>query len=271
MGIRAVKSVISIITALAFALAIASAQPVYAQSPTSAESMKSANDLYNIERYQEAAQSYERLVGLGYDDKDLFYNLGNAYYKQDDVGRAVLNYLRAQRLAPRDEDIKVNLAFAREQTADALEPIEFGGPLASFARAIPFASTNTAAVLLLILWATIAGSVAWWLAKPTPRTRLTALVTIGAAGLLMTMFAVVLAGNFKADSAYSGAAIIVVNEVKILSGPGPQYTEEFTLHSGAETSLIEIRRNWTRISVPATDLQGWVPRRAVEPVVPRAS
>jgi hypothetical protein len=52
------------IAALITALALASVQTIYAQSPTPAENMASANDLYNIERYQEAAQSYERLVGL---------------------------------------------------------------------------------------------------------------------------------------------------------------------------------------------------------------
>jgi len=89
MGVRAVTLVVSMIAALITALALASVQTIYAQSPTPAENMASANDLYNIERYQEAAQSYERLVGLGYEDQDLFYNLGNAYYKQDDLGRAI--------------------------------------------------------------------------------------------------------------------------------------------------------------------------------------
>ena len=233
--------------------------------------MTSANDLYNIERYQEAAQTYERLVGLGYEDQYLFYNLGNAYYKQDDVGRAILNYMRAQRLAPRDEDIQVNLNFVRGQTADALEPIELGGPLASFARAMPFASINTTAALLLALWAVIAGSIAWWMAKPMPRARHPAQIIAATASALMILSAVLLTGHLMADSAYNDTTIIVASEVEVLSGPGTQYAEEFTLHSGTETELIEVRGNWTRISVPANELQGWVPRRAVESVVPPAS
>ena len=265
------KLVVSMVAALASALAIASVQPISAQSPTPAEYLASANDLYNVERYQEAARSYERLVGLGYEDEDLFYNLGNAYYKQDDLGRAVLNYLRAQRLAPRDEDIQANLTFVRGQTADALEPIELGGPLASFARAMPFASINTTAALLLVLWAIIAGSFAWWIAKPMPGARHPAQITAGAAGALMILSAVLLTGHLMADSAYDDTTIIVASEVEVLSGPGIQYAEEFTLHSGTETELIEVRGNWTRISVPATELQGWVPRHTVEPVVPPAS
>lgn len=136
---------------------------------------------------------------------------------------------------------------------------------------MPFASINTTAALLLVLWAVIASSIAWWIAKPMPGTRHPAQIIIGAAGALMILSAVLLTGHLMADSAYNDTTIIVASEVELLSGPGAQYTEEFTLHSGTETKLIEIRGNWTRISVPATELQGWVPRHTVEPVVPSAS
>jgi tetratricopeptide (TPR) repeat protein len=271
MGVRAVKIVSVIILTLITAWAIASVHPAYAQSPSPAEFMESANDLYNIERYQEASLSYERLVGLGYEDQDLFYNLGNAYFKQDELGRAILNYLRAQRLSPNDDDIKANLKFVREQTTDASKPTEFGGSLASFSNAIPFASTNTIAVLLLGLWAVIAGSIAWWILKPTTGTMHPAFISAGTAGVLVILSVILLMGALNSDSAYDDTSVIVATEVGVLSGPGTQYIEEFTLHSGTETELIEVRGNWSLIAVPATDLQGWVPRHTVESVVPTTS
>jgi len=266
-----VRFISVIIVAVAVAWAIASVHPAYAQSPTPAEFMESANDLYNIERYQEAALSYERLVGLGYEDQDLFYNLGNAYFKQDDVGRAILNYLRAQRLSPNDDDIKANLKFVREQATDASEPTESGGSLASFSNAIPYASTNTIAVLLLGLWAVIAGSIAWWILRPTLRILHPAFISAGTAGVLVILSVFLLIGALNSDSAYTDTTVIVATEVGVLSGPGDQYIEEFTLHSGTETELIEVRGNWSLIAVPSTDLRGWVPRHSVESVVPTTS
>ena len=271
MGLRAVKLIAVSIAVLITAWAIASAHTAHAQSPSPAEFMESANNLYNTERYHEAAQSYERLVGLGYEDEDLYYNLGNAYYKQDDLGRAILNYMRARRLAPNDEDIEANLIFVQEQTSDALESVEFGSPLASFYNAVPFASTNTVAGLMLASWALIAGSIAWWVIKSMPRAKHPATIIAGTGIALLALSVILLAGAPQADSQYEDTTIIVANEVQALSGPGPQYAEEFVLHGGAETELIEVRGNWSRISVPATELQGWVPRHTLEPVVPPAS
>ena len=247
------------------------AQPAFAQSPSPADAMASANDLYNSERYQEAARSYERLVGLGHEDEDLFYNLGNAYYRQDDLGRAILNYLKAQRLAPRDGDIQANLSFVQSQTVDELEPAEFGNSLTSFANAMPFESTNTTAGLMLVAWIAFAGSIAWWVIKAMPSIKHPSLITAGITGALLVLSAILLTGSLQSESEYDDTTVIVASEVGVMSGPGPQYAEEFILHSGAETELIEVRGNWSRIRVPATDLQGWIPRRAVESVVPSNS
>ena len=83
--------------------------------------MAATNALYEDGRYEQAARSFQQLVDKGYGDPVLYYNLGNAYFKQGDIGRAILNYLRAERLAPRDDDIRTNLDFARSQTLDLLE------------------------------------------------------------------------------------------------------------------------------------------------------
>ena len=64
----------------------------------------------------------------------------------------------------------------------------------------------------------------------------------------------------------SREAVIVAEEVDVLSGPGNRYNPEFTLHAGAETGLVERRGVWARIALPGGSLQGWVPGAAVEQV-----
>ena len=75
---------------------------VFAQEPSPGELMARANVHYDREEYAEAIQQYEALIGQGYRDAAVHYNLGNAYLESGDLGRAILNYLRAEELSPRD-------------------------------------------------------------------------------------------------------------------------------------------------------------------------
>ena len=80
--------------------------------------MAKANESYERGEYAEAAQQYEALVDQGYYDAALYLNLGNAYFESGDLGRAILSYLRAQELSPRDSDIRDNLELAHSMTVD---------------------------------------------------------------------------------------------------------------------------------------------------------
>ena len=106
---------------VALGLLAALAAGVLAQDLPPAELMAEANRRYQRGEYAEAAQQYEALIGRGYWDAAVHYNLGNAYLESGGLGRAVLNYLRAEELSPRDPDILANLAIARSRTVDQLE------------------------------------------------------------------------------------------------------------------------------------------------------
>ncbi len=240
-----------------------------AQGPGDLEAMAASNALYEDGRYEQAARSYQQLADKGYDDPALYYNLGNAYFKQGDLGRAILNYLRAERIAPRDGDVKANLDFARSQTLDVLESNE--APFVRFATGLLLRVTiGELGAVALALWLLFSACLLLamigprhWLAWARP-------VTLAAAVLLM-LGGGALAGRLYFDSA-SNEAVIVAEEVDVVSGPGSRYTPEFTLHAGAETGLMERRGAWARIALPGGSLQGWVPAADVEEVeAPRAA
>lgn len=87
----------------------------------SAITKKNADDEYKKENYQQAIRDYEELLKKGA-SADLYFNLGNAYYRTDNITRAVLNYERALQLSPGDEDIRFNLQMARSKTIDKITP-----------------------------------------------------------------------------------------------------------------------------------------------------
>src|SRR5881394_716957 len=82
-----------------------------------------ANQLYRKAEYDKAATMYEQIIKNGYESPALYYNLGNARFKLKDVPGSIVNYERARRLAPRDEDIAYNLRLANLRVIDKIEPI----------------------------------------------------------------------------------------------------------------------------------------------------
>jgi tetratricopeptide (TPR) repeat protein len=129
---------------------------VFAQTSTNLTTLEVANRLYENGRYAEAAQTYEQLVAGGVQDSTVFYNLGNAYYQQGNFGHAILNYERAQRLAPRDADVQTNLALAREKIVDQYgEDDALLNQLAVWARS--WLTLNEMAVAALVLWLFLGG------------------------------------------------------------------------------------------------------------------
>ena len=234
-----------------------------AQAPSPADLMAEANAQYEDEEYAAAAQQYEALIDSGYEDAALYYNLGNAYFKSGDLGRAVLNYLRAEELSPRDPDIRANLEFARARTVD---DVESGGESLA-------ASVSTAArrwvtvgemgVLSLLLWivSVIAiGTLVVWRTVPRRTAVRNGAVVASAATLVSFLLLLsMLYANPNDDS-----AVVVESKIDVVSGPGKQYELEFPLHSGAQVRLIDSRQGWVRIALPGDDLQGWVPSDAVE-------
>jgi hypothetical protein len=236
-------------------------------SATAVEKMRTANRLYEADQIDLAMQAYEQLAGQGVVDSTLFYNLGNAYFKQGDSGRAILTYRRAQELAPRDPDIKANLALARAQAVDEFEPAGEAGLLSQYGQTVRDLFTlNEVAmaalagwilfVFLLILFISTRPGSAW---RRVLRYALTAAAVVLVVGVLS------LGSTLYLEQSRS-EGVVVAAKVDVTSGPGAQYVTEFTLHSGAEVDLIEVRPNWVHLALPGSELEGWVPANAIEPV-----
>lgn len=235
--------------------------PPAQDSVTPTEAMLVANQNYEAGQYAEASAIYETILESGLYHSTVYYNLGNAYFKQGDLGRAILNYRRAQRLDPRDADIGANLRIARAQTVDQLEVPAEGGLSDLVKIAEEWLTLHEAMLLALILWLGIGCLAVLALFKPIWRRGCA--IGMGVLALFLVIGLISIANRTYTEQNYP-PAVIVAEAVDVTSGPGTsqQYLVEFTLHAGAEVSLIESRANWNRISLPG-NLQGWVPAEAV--------
>ncbi len=248
---------------------VALGSPALAQDEvTPTEAMRVANDHYQAGAFIEAATIYETITAAGIQDSALYFNLGNAYYKSGDLGRAILNYRRALYLDPRDSDIYQNLTIARLQTLDRLDN-SAGSSLTNLVQAAEEWFTLTeAAVLALLLW--LSTSTLLTVAILSRRIRKYALWAAAVPGLFLVAGLLSMA-NRSYTTSNAPPAVVVAPEVDVTSGPGSStdYVVEFTLHTGAEVRLTDSRPNWRQISLPGENFKGWVPADTVELVIPQ--
>ena len=239
--------------------------PANAQSPAATDLMAEANARYDREEYAEAVLLYESLVEDGYHDTALYYNLGNAHLGSGDLGRAILSYLRAEDLSPRDPNIRANLELARGMTVDRVEFERISLiESVSFVGLWWFTVTEVGAVSLLLwmLSALSIGVLLIWRAFPLRAV----LRTLAGAGVIATLASSLLLLSILFVNPYSNTGVVVVEVVEVLSGPGSQYPEEFIIHSGAQVQLVDSRQGWVMVELPGGGLHGWVPAHAIEPV-----
>ncbi|MEE2708722.1 MAG: tetratricopeptide repeat protein [Gemmatimonadota bacterium] len=223
------------------------------------ELYRQGNAFYEREQYPEASRTYERIVQQGFHNGFVFYNLGNAHFKQNQIGRAILAYERAARLMPRDRDLQANLEIANQRTIDRLEkPDPWVGH-----RLLRSVTVNevTAATSLLASLLFITGILFVLTDSSTFRRRLFQIgVVVGA------LF--VLCGGTAAIRVYDEGrfeAIILSRECEARSGPANSKELLFSLHEGTKVSIVEKRGSWKRIALPDGN-EGWVDGESLEEI-----
>ena len=221
-----------------------------------------ADSLYTAERYQEAAQQYEALLKQG-ESADIYYNLGNAYYRMDDITHAVLAYERALLLSPGDADVRFNLQMARSKTIDKIVPeseMFFVTWYRSLVRLMSVDAWGRTALIslvcamLLVLVYLFAQRI--WLRK------------VGFFGGML-FFVVFLAANVfgfqqQRSLLHRTGAIIIRSAVPVKSTPSKNGTDLFILHEGTRVNVIDdTMRGWREIRV-ADGKSGWLEIKDIE-------
>ena len=221
-----------------------------------------ADSLYAAEHYQEAAKQYEALLKQGV-SSDLYYNLGNCYYRMDDMTRAVLNYERAQLLSPGDRDVRINLQMARSKTIDKIVPesemffVTWYHSLVNLMSVDGWARMSLVSLIVAIILALayLFGD-RIWLRKVGFFTGLLFLVVF----VLSNLFAY----QQKQALVFRSGAIIIRSAVNVKSTPAHNGTDLFILHEGTKVTITDnTMKEWREIRV-ADGKEGWLPTKDLE-------
>ena len=228
----------------------------------SAATKEKADSLYAAEHYQEAAKQYEALLKQGV-SSDLYYNLGNCYYRMDDITRAVLNYERAQLLSPGDRDIRLNLQMARSKTIDKIVPESEMFFVTWYHSLVNLMSVDgwarmalVSLVIAIILALAYLFSDRIWLRKVGFFVGLLFLVVFALSNLL--------AYQQKQALVERSGAIVIRSAATVKSTPANNGTDLFILHEGTKVTITDnTMKEWCEIRV-ADGKEGWLPTKDLE-------
>ena len=232
--------------------------PLSASAITKAE----ADSAYAQGHYQQAAKHYEELLKQGV-SVDLYYNLGNAYYRMDEMPRAVLNYERALMLSPGDRDVRFNLQMARSKTIDKITPESEMFFVTWYHSLVNFTSVDGWARLALITLALAIVLVLVYLFTEPVWLRKAGF--FGAFALLAVfVVANIFAYAQKQSFVERSGAIIMAPAATVKSTPAKQGTDLFILHEGTRVDITDgSMRQWKRIRV-ADGKEGWIETSQIE-------
>ena len=224
-----------------------------------ATDFSAANRLYAEGKFSDAASVYEKILQTGGESPALLFNYANAEFKAGNLGKAIAAYRRAELLSPRDSEIRANLNFVRKQVQ---------GATISESRWRDWLDQLT-----LNEWTLLAAGAFWltFLLLAARQIR----PTLGASLKGATSLCVVLTVLFGAALGVQAAnhfsrqtAVVISDEATARSGPFDEAQSAFTVHDGAELSVVDRHENWVQIADGAGRI-GWLNRKQVE-VLPGA-
>jgi hypothetical protein len=217
---------------------------------------QSANQLYSQGNFKEAIERYRRITESNFVNEVVYYNLANAYFKQNQIGLAILYYEKAGKLAPGDREISENLELARTRIVDKVESSQDSFPVklvVALTNLLPLDVETALAVTLFVLANSLFGL---FVTTRSGRVRRTSMLGIA---VLLPVFLIVSVSNIyriyqlKTDL----KAIVVTEKADVLSGPGPDNPTLFSIHEGLKVKVQNQLDQWVQISLE-NGWTGWI-------------
>lgn len=212
--------------------------------------------------YASAIQIYEALLNRG-EAADIYYNLGNSYYKAGDIAKAILNYERALLLQPGNGDIRANLEIARSKTVDKVEPVPEIFFVSWTKSLINSMSVDSWAVCGVVCFILLIVSLYLFIFSKQIVLKKAGFIS-GIVFLAVTILANVFANQQKYELTNRNSAIVINPSVTVRSTPSESGTSLFILHEGHKVGVKDgSMKDWKEIRLEDGKV-GWVPASAIE-------
>lgn len=225
-------------------------------------SFESANKLYKSRQYSEAIQQYDSLIKMHGSSAEVYYNLGNAYFKNENFGKAIVNFSRATKLNPDDEDAAFNLKLAQSKIKDKIDAMPQIFYKAWLNKAARLFSGNVWSIITISLfWIFFFMLALYFLATSDSRKRnmFFACITF----LLLSLLSFGLAWQNNIIFHHSKNAVIVADNAYVKSSPDEKGVDQFVLHEGTQFIIEDEIDAWLKIRLVNGNV-GWLKKSSVE-------
>ncbi|MHB8930402.1 MAG: tetratricopeptide repeat protein [Melioribacteraceae bacterium] len=247
---KSVKIFVVSLTALAWLIS----NNLLAQSPD--DLMKSANKFYQDGNYQLAVESYQKILGQGFESGALYYNLGNAYFKTGKLGYAIFSYEKGLKIDPNDEDLSYNLKIANSRTVDKITelPKLF---LVSWWDGL-VTSLNVSGwsfIVIIIFWILLASIAVYFFSRRAILQRISFLSSSTSLALLI-IAAVLLVARVNREAA-TNYGILLEQTYPVKVSPDSKSNDAFVIHEGIKFAIEDHVNDWTKIRLIDGKV-GWI-------------
>ncbi len=245
-----------------FFLAILIIQPVFAIDTDSL--FHKANEEYNKGLYANAVENYQIIIDAGLESAIIYYNLGNSYFKLDDIPSAILYFEKAKKLNPDDEDLDFNLNVAKTQVLDKIEPIpelffkSWWRDLVTMFTSDTWTKTSLAFFILFFVLLSF-----YLLSGYTPIRKLS--FYTGLIVFVLSVFTFILASQKFALEKNLKEAIVFAPTITVKSSPNQNSVDLFVIHEGSKVRVIDEVGEWYKIRI-ANGSIGWLPLETVKAI-----
>lgn len=232
--------------------------PAFAQDSM----LKEAEAAYIEENYSRATELYEEILQVYGESSEVFYNLGNAYYKTGKIAPAIVNFERALLLDPGDADIRFNLEMAKMRAVDQIESVEdfflvkWFKDFQNRASSDSWAKVGIICFLLFICCLVVFFFSRWVSLKKIG-------FYLGLLFLVLVIIANIFAANQKQELTDRSAAIVFAPTVTVKSTPSNSGTDLFVLHEGTKVFIKSSLGEWNEIELENGSI-GWMPQKDME-------
>jgi len=224
--------------------------------------MQQGNRYYQKQNYDQAVQSYLKVLDEGYESAELYYNLGDAYYRDGKLGYAILNYERALKLSPGDDDIRHNLALANSRTIDRLNTLPDFFLFQWWESFLALFTFSGWVYLSYVFYVLLLCIIVFYFFTRKPDNQRPALYS----GLLVILLLIISVSIsvIKYNREYNiKNGIVVEQSATAKLSPDPDSKDAFVIHEGLKVRLEDKVDNYYKIRLKDGKL-GWLPVSDVE-------
>ncbi|MBP5247504.1 MAG: tetratricopeptide repeat protein [Fibrobacter sp.] len=203
---------------------------------------------YTAGDFTSAAEAWQNCVDNGFQNGDLFYNLGNAYFREKRLGLAILNYEKALRFDPTNSDYRYNLKFARSMTKDKVsESEDEENPILNFAFEAHhlFSLKQQLAIILGLVWVIFFLCIARVLSA-NPKIKTALAVCVFPVAMVLGVFACSVGYKIYRENTYS-LGVVIAETADITSGPSDKDQTLNMLSEGTEIEVLNVKDGWVHV------------------------